>query len=153
MTIKQFKLTNDDEIICEVLEWDTDENSAIIMRAALRIIQGEDVDKGIRFYTFRPWMGYVTDPNELHTLNSAHIIGEVSPNKDLMKLYSGTIGKMLQLVDNPKVDFNIDELSEMDEEEISEYIQYHLDNPHDDSDDSDMGENVVKFKPKDRILH
>lgn len=152
MTIKQFKLTNDDEIICEVLEWDNEENSAIIVRAALRIIQGIDVDKGMRFYAFRPWMGYVTDPNELHSLNSAHIIGEVTPNKDLTKLYKGTIGKMLSIVDNPKSDFNIDELSGMEEEEIEEYIEYHLNKSTSEDNDSDF-DNVIRFKPKDGVFH
>ena len=61
--IKQFKLSNDDEIICEVIEWDNEDNSAIITRGMLRIIQGEDVDKGLRFFAFRPWMGFAEDPN------------------------------------------------------------------------------------------
>lgn len=154
-SIKQFKLTNDEEIICEVLEWDNEETSALIVRAALRIIQGIDVEKGMRFYTFRPWMGYVTDPNELHTLNSAHIIGEVNPNKDLMKLYSGTIGKMLQWVNKPQADFNIDEMAGMDDDEIEEYIEYHLNKEHseNDNDDSDEIGNIIKFRPKGEMMH
>ena len=32
--IKQFKLTNNDEIVCEVLEYDTPENAAILVRGA-----------------------------------------------------------------------------------------------------------------------
>ena len=40
--IKQFKLTNDDEIICEVIQWDEPENSAMLIRAAMRIVLIED---------------------------------------------------------------------------------------------------------------
>ena len=54
--IKQFKLTNDDEIICEVLQWDDEENRAVIIRAVMRIINIEDYHRGLRFFAFRPWI-------------------------------------------------------------------------------------------------
>ena len=149
--IKQFKLTNDDEIICEVLEWDTDENAAMVMRAPLRIIQGVDAERGIRFFAFRPWMGFAEDPELLHTVNASHIIGEVTPSDALLKHYGATIKKMLKYQAMQKTDFDMDELGEMDEEELEEYIQYHL-NQNEKELDEDLGENVVKFKkPKDTM--
>jgi len=55
MTIKQFKLTNNEEVICEVVEWDTnDEVGDILVKKALRIIGVEDYQKGWRFFAFRP---------------------------------------------------------------------------------------------------
>ena len=149
--IKQFKLTNDDEIICEVLEWDTDENAAMVMRAPLRIIQGVDAERGIRFFAFRPWMGFAEDPELLHTVNASHIIGEVTPSDALLKHYGATIKKMLKYQAMQKTDFDMDELGEMDEEELEEYIQYHLSQNEEEPED-ELGENVVKFrKPKDTM--
>ena len=149
--IKQFKLTNDDEIICEVLEWDTDENAAMVMRAPLRIIQGVDAERGIRFFAFRPWMGFAEDPELLHTVNASHIIGEVTPSDTLLRHYGATIKKMLKYQAMKKTDFDMDELSEMDEDELEDYIQHHL-NQNKEEPEEDLGENVVKFrKPKDTM--
>lgn len=76
MTVKQFKLTNDEEIICEVIQWDDPENAAMVVRGAMRIVLIEDFKRGVRFYAFRPWMGFIDDPSVLQSLNAAHIIGE-----------------------------------------------------------------------------
>lgn len=148
--IKQFKLSNDDEIICEVIEWDTEDNSAIITRGMLRIIQGEDIDKGLRFFAFRPWMGFAEDPNTLHTLNSSHILGEVTPSESLLQHYARTIQKLLKLVDMKKHDFDMDKLEGMDEEELEEFILSHMEQ---EEEEDDLGENIVKFRPPKDKLH
>ena len=150
-SIKQFKLTNDDEIICEVLEWDTEENAAMVMRAPLRIIQGVDAERGIRFFAFRPWMGFAEDPELLHTVNSSHIIGEVTPSETLLKHYATTIQKLIKYQKMKTTDFDMDELGEMDDDELEEYIQYHLNNEEEEPEE-DLGENVLRFKkPKDTL--
>ena len=58
MTIKQFKLTNDDEIICEVVQWDDPNDSGMVIRAAMRIVLIEDFKRGIRFAT---WCGFTNE--------------------------------------------------------------------------------------------
>ena len=50
--IKQFKLTNNEEIVCEVLEWDTqDEIADILISKTLRIVTVEDYARGCLLYT------------------------------------------------------------------------------------------------------
>ena len=45
--IKQFKLTNNEVIVCEVLEWDTQEEIADIrISNTLRIVTVEDYSRG-----------------------------------------------------------------------------------------------------------
>ena len=148
--IKQFKLSNDDEIICEVLEWETEDNPALVMRAPLRLIQGEDMDRGVRFFAFRPWMGFAEDPEVLHTINSSHIIGEVTPSDSLLSHYGATIKKLLTLAKMKKTDFNMDTLEQMDEDELEEYIQKHLEV---EETEEELGENVVKFTPPKGTMH
>ena len=89
--IKQFKLTNDDEIICEVVQWDSEEESTMIIRGAMRIVTMEDFSRGVRLYAFRPWMGFADDPSVLQSLNSSHIIGELTPGDEIMKQYNKTL--------------------------------------------------------------
>lgn len=152
--IKQFKLTNDDEIICEVVEWDDDDSSSIIVRRALKIINVEDFAKGVRFFAFRPWMLFNDNPDELQTINSGHIIGEMNPADKVIHKYMTSVLALSNDVN--KKDFPLDEVAKaaevLDEDEFDEYMHsLSLDEEitYDDSDGpfSD-GDNIVKFKPK-----
>ncbi len=153
--IKQFKLTNDDEIICEVVQYDDPDNSAMVVRGAMRIVLIEDFKRGVRFYAFRPWMGFTDDPTLLQTLNAAHIIGEALPSKDIIRHYDGTIKKIKKALS--KTDMPLDEISEkaadMSEQEFENYLNQYLKdedifNPDDFGFDSDDNSNVIKFRPK-----
>lgn len=158
-SIKQFKLTNDDEVICEVLEWDSEDNSAIIVRAPLVIIKGENIEKSLRFYAFRPWMGFAEDPEILHTINSSHVIGEVNPSDDLLKHYTETLKKLDVMSKLKKTDFNFDEFEDMDDYEIENYVKYKVEQDNSqvelvyDESDEHTQDNVLQFKPKDDTFH
>lgn len=158
--IKQFKLTNDDEIICEVLEWDNPENASIIMRGALKVMESHDFQKGIRFFGFKPWMSFIDDPEMLQSLNSSHIIGEITPEDKLIKFYIKTILdlKRYKRDNKNKMDVNIDEIQEalevLSDEELEDYLndkmisEKNIFNP--DILDSDQS-NIIQFKPKNTI--
>lgn len=145
--IKQFKLTNDDEILAEVLQWDDEDNSAILIRGALRLIEAEDMNRGFRFWGFRPWMGFSEDPSTLQTLNAAHVIGETTPTDSLKNHYARTIVKIKKLLDEnaKKVDIELDKMEHMNDDEIEEFLATHL-----DDNDSDF-DNVVQFKRPDKL--
>jgi hypothetical protein len=153
--IKQFKLTNNDEIVCEVLEYDSPENAAIIMRGALRVIETMDWDKGVRFFGFKPWLTFGDDPAILYTLNSTHIIGEVTPGKKLLGFYAETIKDLKRsLAKRKSVDVNVNHLEEaidtMSDEELDDYLDSKMigDNDILDPDitkDSSGGGKILKF--------
>jgi len=152
--IKQFKLTNDDEIICEVLHWDDDEGT-IIIRGALRIINVEDFSRGARFYAFRPWMVFQDNPEELSTINPGHIIAECTPSAEILKHYASSLLQIKEQLrtkrkkkDVPLEDV-VSKMDEMDEEEFEQYMDMMLSEI--DTNDSDMPENVIKFKPKNTL--
>lgn len=123
LQIKQFKLTNDDEIICEVLEWDNEENASILVRAALKLIQGIDPETKARYFAFRPWMGFQDDPEMMQTLNSGHVISEATPSDSLMKHYSNVILEMINSSNTVKRDLPLDDIYGMDDEELEEYLE------------------------------
>jgi len=149
--IKQFKLTNDDEIICEVLHWDDDEGT-IIIRGALRIINVEDFSRGARFYAFRPWMVFQDNPEELSTINPGHIIAECTPSAEILKHYASSLLQIKEQLRTKKkkkdvpLEDVVSKMDEMDEEEFEQSIDMMLSEI--DTYDSDMPENVIKFKPK-----
>jgi len=160
MNIKQFKLTNNEEIICEVVEWDTnDEVGDILVKKALRIIGVEDYQKGWRFFAFRPWMSFQDDPDSMQTINSSHIIVTSNPTSKILKHYKAClIGikedlKLDKLGKRKKVYANLDEIQdvikdltddEMDEFLARKYGAVEEDGLPFDSDNS----NIIKFKPK-----
>ena len=114
MELKQFKLTNDDEIICEVVKW-TDEGD-VIVQSAMRIVQGEDPIRGVRFYFFRPFM--VFQEKMPQRINASHIIAEADPTEEMMEHYAGAINDEMDRVKDRKT---------VTEDDIAEYRQKILD--------------------------
>ena len=126
MDLRQFKLVNDEEIICEVMEWNNEETSTMVVRRALKIVATDDHTSEMRYYTFKPWMLMNNDPDSLQVLNSTHIISESSPTKIAVSYYYDVIKEMstneeLQILE--KFDQGVDEIiNELDSNEDIEII-------------------------------
>lgn len=152
---KQFKMSNDDEVICEVLEWNNEENDALIVRSAMKLVNVEDFEKGIRFYAFRPWMVYIDDPDVLHTVNAHHIISEVDPSDEIITQYKKAIKELKNNIKlkRKKPSASLDEMTklmaDMDEDEFDHYLDQ-IASESREVDSAQVG-NVIKFKPKDTL--
>lgn len=153
--IKQLKLSNDEEIICEVVQWEDDE-VPMVVRGPMKIIAIEDYSRGVRFYAFRPWMGFADDPEILHTLNPFHIIGSLTPESEVISHYESTVQKIKKAITtkNMPLDEITENLDSMDEEDfdmlIDKYLQQKEEIEMVDSSDQ-LGKNIIKFKPKDTV--
>lgn len=150
--IRQFRLTTGEELICEVLEWDTEESTAIVIRAAFKIIESENWKTGIKVLAFRPFMAFGEDPDIIQTINSLHIVAEVTPGSDLLKMYVKCVSKLKKEMkifeSNPT--FDLDELNHMNDEELGEYLKEYFKNEKNKKifkKDSDS-ENIIKFTPR-----
>jgi|TARA_B110000495_G_C22799966_1_gene467324 hypothetical protein len=107
--IKQFKLVSGDEIICEVLEWPTDDFSGLVVRRVLQLRTTFDKN-GNRYYTFRPWMALQEGGDMFISLDGNHLVGEANPDLIMVKNYK-------EAVDN-------NELSEEELiEKVGEYVE------------------------------
>ena len=159
--IKQFKLTNNDEIICEVIEYDTPDNSAILMRGALKVMESFDFERGIRFFGFKPWMCFNDNPSVLLTLNSSHIIGEVIPGKRLSTFYFKTIVDLKQALKERKVkDISTEQLEDamnnLNDEDWNDYVNEHLVNKTFDPDiftEDSADPKIIHFDPSKKTMH
>jgi len=96
--IKQFKLTTDDEIICEVLDWN--EDGDVTIRHAYRIVHVEDPDKGYRYYYLRPFMVFQED--QLQILNSGHIVCEALPSTGILEYFYTAIQESKKILETRK---------------------------------------------------
>ncbi len=154
--IKQFRLSTGEEIICEILEWDCDESSAMIVRGILKIIETEDWKAGIRLIAFRPFMAFNEDPRIVQTINSEHVIAEAQPPDSLMKMYTRCVRKIKKDMDEyPDLPtFDVDDLNYMSDDELRDHLKNEMGKfkKKELYDDSDM-DNVVQFKPKDKTFH
>lgn len=100
--IRQFKLSNGEEIICEVLEWNSDGDPTIVVRHAFRLVTVEDPRVGFRYFTFRPWMTYMNEPEKEVILNSGNIIGETTPTGKLAENYELTVQAAYESAQEPE---------------------------------------------------
>jgi len=162
MNLKQFKMTNNDEIICEVVEdTDAEDGGVIVIRKALRILTSEDYENNIRYYSFKPLLSFQDEFKELVVMNVGHIICESLPSKTLVVHYARAV-KEVESAEKVKRERNIDvdvllnEIEGMSDDKITDYLQHKLHSNdivstdglvEEDVLDSDAP-NIIQFKPK-----
>lgn len=164
---KQFKLTNQEEIVCEVIDQDDSDSRApdVIIRNVLKIIVVENWEDNIRYYTFKPWMSFVDDTDELMSLNSVHIVGECTPSSQVMRHYNNALEEVERYNKIKRTGLDLESLhkqaAELSEEEMEAFleskyaeIEKQLEQAEikvvsgmDEDDSSDIS-NVLLFKPK-----
>jgi len=159
--VKQFKLTNNDEIVCEVASWNDEDTDEIVIKKALKIVSVEDYTRGIRFFALRPWISFQDNPEELQSLNSTHIIVTSSPTTSMLKYYNTCLKAIKQDLKKPGVPrkgvwANLDEVNhetrDLTDDELDDYLTSKYGSMIEDEFDSDSASgNVIKFKPKDTM--
>ena len=160
--VKQFRLTNNDEIVCEIQQWNDEGSDEIIINKALKIVSVEDYARGIRFFALRPWMSFQDDPDYLHSLNAAHIIVTSAPTPSMLKYYNTCLKAIKSdLAKGPLkrkgVWASLDEVNEQTKHLSDEEVDDWLDEKYgrfaqDDETFTDSAvSNVIKFKPKDTV--
>jgi len=134
---RQFKLTNGDEIICEIVQWPGDDEEDMIIRKAMQLKSYDDDGRGIRYYNFKPWITMQEDTDGFLSLNYAHILAEVIPSDKMLKHF-----------------FEAVENSNLTPEEIQDKIDNYFEKLKKMAGelDSDFS-NVIEFNPDRNKLH
>ena len=160
--IKQFKLVTGDEIICEVVEWDSEESSQIIIRSAMKLVESMSIKTGIRWFNFKPWLTFSDDPSLLQTLNSLHIVGETEPSKELLKMYAQCLKKLNTFLNkyntsNKNTTYNLDAFDDMSDSELHDFLEKEMEKivaiEKSLSVVGDSDSNVIPFRIKDDLLN
>lgn len=87
MDIKQFKLANGEEIVCEVVEWHDEETADIIIRDSYKVITYQSASSRDRYHTFTPWMLLQEGEGLFQSINSDLIVGSCSPTEEMLREY------------------------------------------------------------------
>lgn len=152
---KQFKLTNGDEMVCELIATDDDQSSTadVIVRRAMKIVVSDDMENNIRYYTLKPWISFQDDSMDLVALNSVHIVGESTPSETIMLHYAAALADVDKYNKIKGASLTLqeiqDKMKELSEEEMDAFLQqkYEELEAKMNEDDSDQG-NIIQFKPK-----
>lgn len=151
MTLRQFKLTSDEEIICEIVESEDESSDGIIARKIFRIHAAEDYESGIRYYSFKPWLSFQDRIEDLSVISTNHIIGQTTPSESLKKHYDVAIKEVKKTEGEKRQSYNfddiLDEYGDLEPEELVEVLREKYLKDHSDSDQP----NIIHFDPNRRL--
>lgn len=142
MSVKQFRLSNGDEIVCEVIAWPSEDQEEVIVKRSLKVTISEDFENNTRYYSFKPWLVFQEDPDAIQSLNPYHIVVEANPSKELMSNYVKTLETLDDNLEN--LELSAEDADYLDKvlEKIKEM----------DSNSAETNQdNIIKFNPKTRL--
>lgn len=147
MEIRQFKLANDDEIMCEVVEYH-EEDDAIVIRRTMKMVQMDNMANGTRYYAFRPFMMYQMTKEAFQIINCMHIISEANPNQDLILEYFKAIETAME--DEGGAGENMDDMRT----KYNAFVKKQHEILMSEGDvDSGSGSNIIKFSVDKNKMH
>ena len=113
MSYKQLKLISGEEIICEVVYYPDNDNedNVMVIRSAIELAMHEDLEEAIRFYTFKPYMMYVYDEEQLITLNANNITSMTTPHDEMLRQYKNHFNRLVKEDDEIFYEKDSDELN------------------------------------------
>lgn len=135
--VRQFKLASGEEIVCEIIQWNNEEELELVVRKAMKLVMGE-METGVRYYSFRPWMVYQENPEDFVVLNGNHVVGIGYPPEPLIAQYDEAVDDMAKMHKERQKEYlakkgdeykSVDEINKMTKnllntsEEIEEYLK------------------------------
>lgn len=149
--IRQFKLASGEEVVCQIIQWHNEEELEIVVRKPMKLVMGEMAETGVRYYSFRPWMVYQENPEDLIVLNGHHVIGIGFPPKTLIAQYDEAVDEMAQMNKQREIEYEEAHPTSKDIENITKKVKASAKGIEDYltllKNDSDFS-NVIQFDPK-----
>ena len=91
IALRQLKLTNGDELVCEIMDYGDDDEHMMAVRNPFRLVAMESPRENVRYYAFRPFMLYQGDGNHVQILNPGHVVSECTPTRELIEQYTKAV--------------------------------------------------------------
>ena len=150
---RQFKLTNQEEIIAEVIDHGDDDTPDIIVRKVMKIIVVDDYEENVRYYTFKPWVSFQDDIEDLCSLNSVHVVGEATPSKTVMLHYVKSLNEVdrYNKLKQAGMDMNeiADQIKDLTDEQMEEFLEAKFGSDS-DIEEEELDPKIIKFKPRNK---
>ena len=162
---RQMKLASGEEIVGDVYQWNDDDHDEIVIKNAMKLNLYEG-PTGDKFFSFRPWMVYQENNDDLIVLVSQHVVSIAVPIEPLLIQYRFAVESMHKTgnerLEGLEKDMSLEQLQEftkktldkirMTEQEMTDYLE-EIDNTVEwlDSPDSDGGGKVIDLFTKKTI--
>jgi hypothetical protein len=155
--LRQFKLASGEEIVCEIVQWHNEEELELVIRKPMRLSLGE-METGVRYYAFRPWLVYAENPDEFVILNGQHVVGIVEPAPPLVKQWKEAVDEMALSYDERMKEHEeaTGEKTQTMTEKMKEFLKQASEEEKKvlSQMESDSGDNnILKFDPGKRTIH
>jgi len=141
--VKQFILTNGQEIVCDVIEWAEENFSEIVVRNCMEIVWMHSNEQ--RIYMFKPWMHYQELTEDLIIINSDHIISTAEPTEYLVYQYDVAVRDMNESGDDRRAEYSDDKKRKY--QKLADYLLELTKKDMEGSLDSDKPSNIIPFPP------
>lgn len=119
--IRQFKLASGEEVIVEVIEWDNQEDAAIIIKNAFEIHFLSSPTGAMRLCTLRPFMIGQIEEGFSQALNSDVIMAQATPSREVLTNYRETLDEYMK-INSPDLEPTDEELDRIEKELNSENV-------------------------------
>mgnify|MGYP000058904614 CR=1 FL=1 len=146
--IRQFKLTTGAEILTEVVEWDDDECSDIVVRNIYEVETWENVPNKIRYYSLKPYMSFQGEEGLFQTINTYHITVSALPTQTMIDHYISMRASEEDAEQLPSISRDDMTKKRMDDrvEALKLLVEDTLSNG-----DSDEFDNILSFPSRDKF--
>lgn len=138
--VRQFKLSSGEELICEVVEWNANDEDLeeIVVRNMYNIISVDGDEPGSRYYTFRPFLCLQNSESIFQTLNPFHIVATAIPTINIIEQFESTVELNNMTYDELK-------------KEINETVKRIKKKLNLNDNDEEEANKIIKFVPKDKL--
>ena len=143
--IRQFKMTNGEEIICKILSEPEGESDEMIVNNCLKLYR-IDMSRDVAYHSFRPWMFMKDDLTDAVSINTYHIVAATIPSKEMQVQYKEALYE-LKLAAKNKETYSLEDFMNK-----FNNLQNEDKRAYDFSDDSD-GNKVIDFNSAKDKLH
>ena len=117
--IRHFKLNGGSEILADVIEYDSAEDAAMVVRNVLELHYLYNPETHLRIVTMRPFMMGQVDVGLFQTINSEQIIAIATPTPEVIDSYMEVLKEYIKPDDEDQVFENA--LLHVDEDELDSY--------------------------------
>lgn len=116
--IIQLKLTSGEEVLCEIIEWDSEHNATMVVKNAFEIVFLQSPTGAMRLCTLRPFMVGQIEEGYNIALNGDLIVSQANPTREILNNYRDTLQEYMKFNTGP----TDEELKEIEKEEAIENI-------------------------------
>jgi|TARA_B100000035_G_scaffold308238_1_gene312592 hypothetical protein len=126
--LRQIKLTNGEEIICNIVDGGSkdSETDELLISHCLRLTKVE-FNKSISYHSFRPWLIMKDDVTDIISLNGYHIVAMAIPSEDMKQQWKNAV-KEFKEMESDRRTYSMDEWMDRLERNELEYNDSGQDN-------------------------